>query len=114
MTDRTRLRTSLLAGLAVILGTTMTTARTMDADSHDHLTHGERSRARRVLGGAVGALVGAIAAVNIVIFSGIEDGYEATPAQVFDESPVVGIIAALAFCVCIGIGALVAGRSSKA
>lgn len=85
----------------------------MDAESHRHMTHGRGRRARTLLGGAVGALVGAIAAVNIVIFSGIEDGYEATPEQVFDENPAVGVIAALVFCVCVGGGAMIAGRNSS-
>lgn len=67
--------------------------------------------ARTVLGGAVGAIVGAITSVNIVIFSGIEDGYEATPAQVFDENPVIGMVATLTLIGCILGGAVVARRN---
>jgi hypothetical protein len=45
-----------------------------------------------VVGGIVGGITGAIVAVNIVIFSGTEDGYEASISQVFRDNPVVGII----------------------
>lgn len=45
-----------------------------------------------VVGGIVGGVVGAVAAVNLVIFSGIERGYEANLVEVFQQSPVVGVI----------------------
>ncbi|MCJ7724850.1 MAG: hypothetical protein MUP76_00470 [Acidimicrobiia bacterium] len=45
-----------------------------------------------VVGGIVGGIAGAIVAVNVVIFSGIEDGYEASISEVFRENPVVGIV----------------------
>lgn len=45
-----------------------------------------------LLGGIVGGVVGAIVAVNVVIYSGIEPGYEATIPEVFEQSPVVGIL----------------------
>jgi len=45
-----------------------------------------------ILGAFAGAVVGAVAAVNVVIFSGMSRGYETTIPQVFDESPVVGVI----------------------
>jgi multisubunit Na+/H+ antiporter MnhB subunit len=57
-------------------------------------------RARRawlvdtLFGGLVGGLVGAIVAVNMVIYSGIEPGYEATIRDVFQQSRVVGVITA--------------------
>jgi len=41
----------------------------------------------------VGGVVGAIAAVNVVICSGIDDGYEATLGEVFDQSPAVRVVA---------------------
>lgn len=46
-----------------------------------------------IVGGIVGGIVGAIAAVNVVIYSGIDDGYEATLGEVFDQYPIVGVIA---------------------
>jgi len=46
-----------------------------------------------VVGGIVGSIIGAIVAVNVVIYSGIDDGYEATLGDVFDQYPVVGVIA---------------------
>lgn len=45
-----------------------------------------------VLGGLVGGVVGAVAAVNLVIYSGIEGGYEATIPEVFRQSPVIGVV----------------------
>ena len=45
-----------------------------------------------VAGGIVGGIAGAIVAVNIVIFSGQEDGYQASISQVFRDNPAVGII----------------------
>jgi len=53
-----------------------------------------------IVGVVIGFGVGAIAAVNIVIYSGIDRGYEASPSDVFSQSPVVGILA---------LAALVAG-----
>ena len=46
-----------------------------------------------VAGGIVGGIAGAIAAVNVVIYSGIDGGYEATLGEVFDQYPVVAVIA---------------------
>ena len=46
-----------------------------------------------IVGGIFGGIVGAIAAVNVVIYSGIDDGYEATLGEVFDQYPIVGVIA---------------------
>ena len=44
------------------------------------------------------------AAVNIVIFGGIERGYEASIGEVFNERPFVGVLAALAFMICTAGG----------
>ncbi|NHZ70849.1 MAG: hypothetical protein GWP18_04340 [Proteobacteria bacterium] len=55
-----------------------------------------RRRFLSLLAGAAGALgglaVGAVIAVNIVIFSGIEPGYEATIPEVFSQNVAVGIV----------------------
>jgi hypothetical protein len=38
-------------------------------------------------------IVGAIVAVNVVIYSGIDDGYDATLGEVFYRTPAVGVVA---------------------
>jgi hypothetical protein len=45
------------------------------------------------VGISIGGTIGAITAVNIVIFSGVDDGYQASVSQVFDERPVAGVLA---------------------
>ena len=67
---------------------------------------------RVVFGAVVGLVVGAIASVNVVIFSGIEDGYEATPAQVFGENALVGVIAVIVLIAGPVIGVIIAVRES--
>ena len=59
-----------------------------------------------VIGGLTGGVVGAIVAVNVVIFAGPETGYEASLAEVFDHSPVVGglTVAALVGGPVLGVG----------
>lgn len=46
-----------------------------------------------IVGVVVGFVVGAIVAVNVVIYSGIDRGYEASPSDVFSQNPVAGILA---------------------
>lgn len=48
-----------------------------------------------VVGGVAGGVVGAVAAVNIVIFTGIDGGYEASLPEVFRQSPAVGVVTVL-------------------
>ncbi|HYO85501.1 MAG TPA: hypothetical protein VES01_03440 [Dermatophilaceae bacterium] len=45
-----------------------------------------------VVGGLTGGVVGAIVAVNVVIFAGIDRGYESSLADVFRESALVGVL----------------------
>jgi len=58
----------------------------------------ERPSARRgwvvdvLVGGILGGIAGAIAAVNLVIFAGVEGGYEATIPEVFRESTSLGVL----------------------
>lgn len=58
----------------------------------------ERSSAFRgwvvdvLVGGILGGIAGAIAAVNLVIFAGVEGGYEATIPEVFRESTPLGVL----------------------
>jgi hypothetical protein len=50
---------------------------------------------RSVFGAGVGLVAGLIASINVVIFGGIDAGYEATPIEVFEENVLVGMIALL-------------------
>jgi predicted membrane protein len=43
-----------------------------------------------LIGGLGGGVIGAIVAVNIVIYSGFERGYESTIPEVFRESGLIG------------------------
>ncbi|MGF1618535.1 MAG: hypothetical protein ACFCU2_12125 [Acidimicrobiia bacterium] len=45
-----------------------------------------------VVGGISGGLVGAVVAVNLVIYSGMERGYETTIPEVFRESVLIGLL----------------------
>jgi len=44
------------------------------------------------IGGVIGGVIGAIVAVNLVIYMGIEGGYEATIPDVFRQNVIVGVI----------------------
>ena len=44
-----------------------------------------------LIGGFAGAIVGGLLAVNLVIFSGNEQGYEASLDEVFTQSPLLGV-----------------------
>ena len=43
-------------------------------------------------GGLIGGVLGAIVAVNVVIFSGIERGYESGITEVFSYNALLGLI----------------------
>jgi len=45
-----------------------------------------------LVGGAVGAIAGAIVAVNVVITAGIDRGYEASIPEIFRENVLIGIV----------------------
>lgn len=45
-----------------------------------------------VVGGVIGGITGAIVAVNFVIFVGIDDGYEASIAEVFRQNAIAGLL----------------------
>lgn len=55
-----------------------------------------RALIRMAVGVVVGTVVGAIVAVNVIIFSGIDEGYQASIGDVFAESPLFGIVAVVA------------------
>ena len=62
------------------------------------------------LGGILGGIIGAIVAVNLVIYSGIEDGYEASLPDVFSENLLVGLLTVGILCAGPVVGVLVARR----
>lgn len=79
------------------------------------MSHRQPHRRRRLLldlvvGGLIGAVVGAIVAVNIVIYSGVERGYETPLPEVFASSPITGMLAVLALIAGPIAGMLVARR----
>ena len=63
-----------------------------------------------VVGGLVGGLVGAIAAVNFVIYTGIEQGYEASLVELFQHSPIAGVITVMILLAGPVLGVLTARR----
>lgn len=46
------------------------------------------------VGGLVGGLVALIGAWNLMIYLGVEDGYEASLGEAFQHSPIVGTVVA--------------------
>ena len=65
------------------------------------------------LGGILGGIVGAITAVNVVIFSGIDDGYEASLSEVFSQNLVIGL-ATVAILVAGPIVGVIVARRQRA
>lgn len=59
-----------------------------------------------VAGGIGGGVVGAVVAVNVVIYSGMERGYESTIPEVFSESVLIGtvVVAILIAGPLVGVG----------
>lgn len=66
-----------------------------------------------VIGGFVGLLIGAIVAVNIVIFLGPDEGYEASMNDVFADNPLVGVLALAALVGGPAYGVLLARRRRR-
>ena len=66
--------------------------------------------ARGIVGAVIGLVVGAIVSINVVIFAGIEDGYEASITEVFSENALVGITALLLLAAGPIIGVIIALR----
>ena len=50
-----------------------------------------------LLGVIIGGVVGAIAAINFVIYVGIDDGYEASIAEVFRQNTLAGVVTVALF-----------------
>ena len=45
---------------------------------------------RYIVGGVGGAVVGGVAALNVMIYSGVEGGYEAGLGALFEHNPLAG------------------------
>ena len=45
-----------------------------------------------LLGGMVGAILGGIVAVNVVLMAGVDQGYESGIGEIFDENLFLGLI----------------------
>lgn len=58
----------------------------------------------------VGGIVGGIVAVNLIIYSGLERGYETTLPEVFEANVVLGIIVVTVLIVFPAVGVLLARR----
>ena len=71
-----------------------------------------RSPLAAIAGAAVGAVVGAIVAVNIVIFSGIERGYETSLLEVYRQRPLIGVIVTVVLIAGPIAGVIVARRTA--
>jgi hypothetical protein len=65
---------------------------------------------RYVAGGLIGGVVGAIVAVNFVIFSGLERGYETTIPEIFRENAIVGVMTVAILAAGPVLGVLMAHR----
>lgn len=63
-----------------------------------------------LIGAALGAVIGAIIAVNLLIFSGIEGGYEASLSDAFDQRPWVAITIVVVLTAAPAVGAVAALR----
>ena len=61
-------------------------------------------------GGVVGGVIGAIVVWNLVIFSGVDRGYEASFREVFDHSPILGVVVMMVLAAGPALGVLVARR----
>lgn len=66
-----------------------------------------------LIGGLAGGIAGAIAAVNVVIYSGIDDGYEASIPEVFRQNAVVGVIVVIILIMGPVGGVIVARRRRR-
>jgi hypothetical protein len=63
-----------------------------------------------LVGGIVGGVAGAVVAVNVVIFAGIDRGYEATIPEVFRENTLVGVVVVMILVTGPVLGVITARR----
>lgn len=73
--------------------------------------------AKRVANGAIGAIlgfaVGAIIAVNVVITAGVDQGYEASLPEIFEESIFLGIVTVAILAAGPVLGVIIAHRLQR-
>jgi len=69
--------------------------------------------AATLAGFAVGSIVGAIVAVNIVIYAGPDSGYQSSIGDVFRHSAPVGVLAVAALVAGPVLGVMIARRSAR-
>lgn len=73
--------------------------------------------AKRVTNGAIGAIlgfaVGAIIAVNVVITAGVDQGYEASLPEIFEESIFLGIVTVAILAAGPVLGVIIAHRLQR-
>lgn len=63
-----------------------------------------------LLGSIGGFAIGAVIAVNVVIYAGIDEGYEASVRDVFDQNVLVGIVVVSVLVAAPVAGVVVARR----
>ena len=72
---------------------------------------------KRVANGAIGAIlgfaVGAIIAVNVVITAGVDQGYEASLPEIFEESIFLGIVTVAILAAGPVLGVIIAYRLQR-
>lgn len=66
-----------------------------------------------VVGGLIGGVVGGIAAVNLVIYAGVEGGYEAGIADVFQHNAALGVATVAILLLGPVAGAFIARRRRR-
>lgn len=65
-------------------------------------------------GGLVGAVIGGIVAVNLTIYLGVEDGYQAGIGDIFQHSLLAGILVVGVLIAAPGLGVAYARRQRAA
>ena len=72
---------------------------------------------KRIANGAIGAIlgfaVGAIIAVNVVITAGVDQGYQASLPEIFDESLILGIVIVVILAAGPVLGVIIAHRLQR-
>jgi uncharacterized membrane protein len=72
---------------------------------------------KRMANGAIGAVlgfaVGAIIAVNVVITAGVDQGYQASLAEIFEENVFLGIVTVAILAAGPVLGVIIAHRLQR-
>ena len=66
-----------------------------------------------LFGGLLGAITGAVVALNVMIFSGAEEGYETSIAELFRQNVAVGVVVVLILLAGPVVGIVVARRQRR-